>query len=124
EVDGAPAQVADQVVVLFLAEVDDAGPVPQVDVVDDPRLLEGVHGPVDGRQVDAPTEHLLRPLLELRHGHVPEVGLGEDGTYRLPGGGDAHPLPAQCFDQRPACHHEAEATGATVPPVPAGGEAS
>src|SRR5882672_6641709 len=57
----APTTLADQVLVVVVGQVEDRRPVSKVGVVDDPELLEGVEGAVDGRDVDR-----WEPAVDLR----------------------------------------------------------
>src|SRR5690606_25499455 len=68
QVDGAPTQITNEMVMMAtLGEMDDAGAVPQMDVMDDPRLLESVDRSIDRGEVDRPAQNLLGAVLQLRH---------------------------------------------------------
>lgn len=107
QVDGPPACVTNQMVVVppLLAQMDDAGASSQVDVVDRPRLLEGVHRPVHGRQVDGTAQLLLGVAPHLGRGQMPPRLPGEDGADGPAGSSDTHTLPPQSLDERVgSCH--------------------
>lgn len=99
EVHRAPAPLAHEVVVLVLGEVDDAGTMPQMDVVETARLLQGVDGAVDGGGVDRTPGHSFSPVAEVRGGEVLVVGLGQGPANGLARRGDAQALGPQRVQQ-------------------------
>ena len=85
----APTTLADQVLVVVVGQVEDRRPVGKVGMVDDPELLEGVEGAVDGRDVDR-----WEPAVDLRGdalGRDVRLGREEGLENRLAGRRPAHP---------------------------------
>lgn len=119
--DDATARLADEVLVGVLGEVVHGGAVTQVDVIDDPELLEVVEEAVDGGLVDVGVAgvHRGRQLLGRRVAIVVEQRL-HDGPAgrRHPPAASAdqvqHLIELRCLRHRAECRRE---NGVTPPQV-------
>ena len=64
QIDGAAAFLADDVVVLAeVDQVDDSGPVAEVDMTEMPGIFEHVDGAIDGGRIHPPADEGLDPLM-------------------------------------------------------------
>ncbi len=96
----SPAPFADKVLVVVVGQVEDCRPVGKVGVVDDPELLEGVEGAVDGRDIDR-----WEPAVDLRGdvlGRDVRLGREEGLEDCLAGRRPAHPVGGELVQD---CRH-------------------
>lgn len=118
-VGGSPTHLTHEVVVMALpGQMDDAGTLAEMHVMDGAGFLEGIDGPIDGRQVDGSTEDLLGEDLDVGDRQMSPLGVGQHPADGAPGRGDPHPLAPKSFDQILAGFHNRRAYPATVLAVP------
>ena len=119
------ADLADEVMMGLRGQVIDGAAMAEVNVVDDPELLERVERPVDGGAVDVRVVGLHRGR-EIIRALVRMVG-GQHGDHRAPHRRDPDPLLPELRHDHIRIHHRGECTAAPFPrcrcepPVPTGG---
>ena len=90
QIDGAPALLADDVVVFpEVDQVDDSGTVPEVNVTEMPGILEHVDGAIDGGRIHPPADPGLDLLMKIRRRQMIIVSFGQHLANGAAGDGDA-----------------------------------
>ena len=99
-IDRGPTAIASQMVVLIgRGQVDDTGTMPEVDMVDQIKLLEHFQRPVYGRGVDRLLGNCLSAFMDLGWAEMVIMFGGDHLAYRPAGFGYSQTLPFEHRDE-------------------------